>query len=56
MRISICPIVAALTGGNIGQLADVFPLSMLWPADLVLQCWAPTMDDAMTGGSIVMLR
>jgi hypothetical protein len=23
MRISICPIVAALTGGNIGQLADV---------------------------------
>ena len=25
MRISICPIVAALTGGNIGQLADVSP-------------------------------
>jgi hypothetical protein len=22
MRISICPIVAALTGGNIGQLAE----------------------------------
>jgi hypothetical protein len=25
MRISICPIVAALTGGNIGQLADASP-------------------------------
>jgi hypothetical protein len=25
MRISICPIVTALTGGNIGQLADVSP-------------------------------
>jgi hypothetical protein len=25
MRISICPIVATPTGGNIGQLADVSP-------------------------------
>jgi hypothetical protein len=25
MRISICPIVAALTGRNISQLADVSP-------------------------------
>jgi len=25
MRISICPIVAALSDGNIGQLADVSP-------------------------------